>query len=191
MPKEGQIYMEKVVNSRLKHSLNKGEFGSIKGGGFGGDFWGGKNGLGGGEGISEWKVRQNFEDGLRNDTLDRSRSREGRGGLSGVLKVDRVVADRIEKVVGRKGREFLENQITQKNVVLWFFVKKFRSSLKRALRRNFRKNRKLCRMIIIRSMWGRWMGAGAGRIEALAGKLTEGTERVRNRGLGLGLGPKG
>jgi hypothetical protein len=38
MPKEGQIYMEKVVNSRLKHSLNKGEFGSIKGGGFGEGF---------------------------------------------------------------------------------------------------------------------------------------------------------
>jgi hypothetical protein len=68
-------------------------------------------------------VRQNFEDGLRNDSLDRSRSREGRGGVGWVLKVDRVVKDRIEKVVGRTGRGFLENRLRQRNVVLWFFLK--------------------------------------------------------------------
>jgi hypothetical protein len=197
MPKEGKFFMEKVLNSRLRHSLNQGEFGSIKGGGFRGDLYGKINGLGGGEEISEWKVSKNFEDGLRNDSLDRSRSREGTGGLSEVLKVDKVVPDSIEKVVGgiervvgRKGRNFLRNRLTQENVILWFFVKNFRSSLKRALRRNFRKNGILCRMIIIRSMWGRWMGAGAGRTGTLVGKLTVGTGRGRNRGPGRGLGPK-
>ena len=64
---------------------------------------------------------------MRNDGEGRSRSKsgsrsgEGQRGLSGVLKVDRVLPDRIERVVGGKGGGFGQGLGMQKNVSLGGF----------------------------------------------------------------------